>query len=102
MGGAPSKKLRSAPCLVVAALVATTACSGNIDGSDGANGAAASSGAGGTAGSGTGGSGKGGSGKGGSSGAAGSSGAGTTPNALGSKVRRLSRAELDNSVRDAL
>ena len=103
MGGAPPKKLRSAPCLVVAALVATTACSGSIEGSDGADGTnGASSGAGGAAGTGKGGSGKGGSGKGGSSGVSGSSGAGPTPTALGSKVRRLSRAELDNSVRDAL
>jgi hypothetical protein len=99
MGGAPPKQLRSAPCLVVAALVATAACSGNIDGSGDDSGGTpgGASGAGGT-----GGSGKGGSGKGGSSGASGSSGAGTTPNALGSKVRRLTRAELDNSVRDAL
>ncbi len=103
MGGAPTVKRRSAPCLVVAALVATAACSGNI-GDEGGNGAAAapnggSSGASGAAGN-SGNSGRGGSS--GASGAAGSSGAGTAPNALGSKVRRLSRTELDNSVRDAL
>jgi hypothetical protein len=91
---------------VVAALVATTACSGDIDGGstgDGAEGA--SGGTAGTSGA-SGNSGRGGSagnsGASGASGASGSAGAGTTPNALGSKVRRLSRAELDNSVRDAL
>jgi hypothetical protein len=84
---------------VVAALVATTACSGSVDGGDpGAGGGArgGSGGAAGTAGS------AGSSGNGGSSGVSGSSGAGAIPNALGTKVRRLSRAELDNTVRDAL
>jgi hypothetical protein len=89
---------------VAAALVATTACSGDIEGGNTPGGAqGASGGAAGTSGaSGSSGRGGGSSGSSGSSGTAGSAGAGTTPNALGSKVRRLSRSELDNSVRDAL
>jgi hypothetical protein len=103
MGGAPIVKRRSAPCLAVAALVATAACSGNIDGAGDGGGAGATTGGSGGASGAAGNAGKSGNGgSSGASGAAGSSGAGPTPNALGSKVRRLSRAELDNSVRDAL
>jgi hypothetical protein len=100
MGGAPSQKLRSGPFLSVAALVATTACSGTVGGDDSGAGARSSGGtSAGTAGS-SGASGN--SGNGGSSGISGSGGVGTAPNALGSKVRRLTRAELDDTVRDAL
>jgi hypothetical protein len=87
---------------VVAALVATAACSGSIDGQNAGGGASANGGNGGAT-AGTAGTGKSGSsGSSGASGASGSSGAGPTPNALGVTVRRLSRSELDNSVRDAL
>ena len=97
MGGAPSQKLRTAPCFVVAALVATAACSGDIGGDNAGGGAAASGGSGGNVGN---------IGKSRQGrrlrrfGLVGRSGA--TPNALGSKVRRLTRTELDNTVRNAL
>ena len=99
MGGAPSQKRRSPPGFVVAALVATAACSGEVgSGANGGSGAQDNGGSGGASGS------SGASGKGGSSGSsgAGSGGGTSTANALSNKVRRLTRAELDNSVRDAL